>query len=281
MMDPSASAAATPAESPTRTTTHLLPVLTSSLLATVPRVRHGLTSRVVGLGRADGNVGFSPPRDQGDAWSMRQHWCGAIGIDPDRLVTLGQVHGADVVRVAAADAGTGARPGSGRAGLGDALITDVPGVALLTLHADCLPVLLIDPVRPAIAAVHAGWRGTVADIAGATVRAMSESFGSVPSELLAFLGPAIGPCCYEVGVEVADAWKRQANHESSALSFADDRWSFNLRAANIELLVRSGIHPARLDTGSICTRCAGEHWFSHRGQGAQTGRFGAMIALAV
>ena len=257
-----------------------LPVTRSRLLDGVPGVVHGLTRRVPGLGDADGNLGYSAPRDAVDAWEMRRRWSAAIGVDPERLAAAGQVHGADAIRVATTDAGRGARPGSGRVGLADALLTDEPGVALLSLHADCLPLLLVDPVRPAVAVVHAGWRGTVADVAAAAVRAMTIHYGSRPADLLAFLGPAIGPCCYEVGPDVAAAWRARADGaEAVALTPTGDRWIFDLAAANAHLLLRAGLAPEHLERSGVCTRSAGDAWFSHRGQGPTTGRFGAIIAL--
>lgn len=271
-----------PAPSPTEfDEPETLPVTRSCLLAEVRGVVHGLTGRVPGLGRADGNLGYGAPRDTADAWEMRRRWSAAIGVDPDRLASAGQVHGADAIRVGAADAGQGARPGSGRVGLADALLTDEPGVALLSLHADCLPLLLIDPVRPAVAAVHAGWRGTVAGVAGAAVRAMTTHYGSRPADLFAFLGPAIGPCCYEVGLDVADAWRAGPDHaDAVALTPTGSRWTFDLQAANAHLLLRAGLAPEHLERSGVCTRCAGDAWFSHRGQGPTTGRFGAVVALA-
>lgn len=258
-----------------------LPVLRSRLLGTIPGVVHGVSRRVLGLGRADGNVGFGPPRDQVDAWAMRRLWCGAIGVDAERLAAAGQVHGATVLGVRREDAGQGARPGSGRVGIGDALITDEPGVALLSLHADCLPIMLVDPDRPAVAVVHAGWRGTVADIAGAAIDAMVTTFATNPDRLLAFLGPAIGPCCYEVGSEVVAGWRDRAGPDGEpALQATGSAFSFDLRRANRLLLTRAGVGASRIDARDICTRCAGDAWFSHRGQGPTTGRFGAVIALA-
>ena len=254
-------------------------VTISPLLSAVPGVRHGLTCRVAGLGHADGNVGYSPPRNAEDAWEMRRAWCGAIGVDPERLATAGQVHGADVLRVSASDAGRGARPGSGRVGLADGLITDEPGVALMTLHADCLPILLVDPLRPAIAAVHAGWRGTVADAAGATVRAMETSFGSDPGKLVVFLGPAICGRCYDVGDDVAGSWREAAGKVDGPLFRQGARWHLDLKAANLALLARAGVEPSNCQASAFCTRCHGDSWFSHRGQGASTGRFGAIVAL--
>jgi YfiH family protein len=254
-------------------------VTRSALLSSVQGVRHGLTGRVPRLGLADGNVAYSAPRDQIDAWEMRRAWCAAIGVDPERLATLGQVHGSDVHVATAEHAGRGARPGSGRVGLGDALLTADPGVALMTLHADCVPIFLVDPDRPAIATVHAGWRGTVADVAGESVRAMAQAFGTRPSRLLAYLGPAIGPCCYVVGDDVAAAWGASGPTAPGSLLRAGERWRFDLRAANLNWLRRAGLDPDRCETSAVCTRCHGDRWFSHRGQGPETGRFGAVIAL--
>lgn len=255
-------------------------VLRSRLLGDLPSVVHGVTRRVAGMGRADGNLGYSGDRDRDDAWRMRRHWAAAVGVDPELLAVAGQIHGADVLRVGAADAGRGARPDSPRAGIADALITDESGVALLSLHADCLPVLLVDPDRPAVGVAHAGWRGTVADVAGAAVRAMNEAYGSRPSALRAFLGPAIGPCCYEVGTDVASAWRVQAGGAvAPALSASAERTLFDLRRGNAHLLQRAGLLPQHIDHSDICTRCASGDWFTHRGQGPSTGRFGAIIAL--
>jgi YfiH family protein len=254
-------------------------VTASPLLSAVPGISHGLTCRVAGLGRADGNVGYSPPRDAEDAWAMRQVWCEAIGVDPERLATAGQVHGADVLRVSVRDAGKGARPGSGRVGLADALIADEPGVVLMTLHADCLPILLVDPIRPAVAAIHAGWRGTVADVAGATVRAMEAEFGTERGRTLAFLGPTICDRCYDVGDDVAALWSESGGAIEGPLLRRGARWHFDLKSANLALLARAGVLLSHCDSYAGCTRCDGDRWFSHRGQGATTGRFGAIVSL--
>jgi YfiH family protein len=254
--------------------------LRSRLLSDVPGVVHGLTRRHAGMGRADGNIGYSPPRDRDDAWVMRRRWCEAIGVEADQLVTLSQIHGAKVLRVGASDAGRGARPGSGQPGQGDALITDEPGVALMTLHADCLPILVVDPDRPAVAAIHAGWRGTVGDIAGAAVRAMHDAYGSRPDRMLAFLGPGASGCCYRVGDDVLAAWEGQAGGQAeTALHALDGQPTFDLAAANAWLLRRARLVPDRIEVSGICTRCDGDDWFSHRGQGADTGRFAAIIAI--
>lgn len=247
----------------------------------MPFVRHGVTCRIPGLGLADGNVGYGAPRNQIDAWNMRQLWSRAIGFDASTIVGLRQVHGANVREVGTNDAGSGSAPGSEPAGRADALITRERGVTLMTLHADCLPILLVDPETPAVAAVHAGWRGTVEDVAGATVFAMQRAFGSKPSSLIAYIGPSIGSCCYEVGAEVVDLWRRRAgSFAGEALCNANGLTTLNLRQANQMLLQRAGVESTKMDISVLCTKCNGENWFSHRGQGAETGRFAAFISLA-
>jgi YfiH family protein len=258
--------------------------LRSSLLETLPGIAHAVTRRVCGLGRADGNVAFSHPRDRDDAWAMRRYWGVAAGLDAACLVTLGQVHGSDVHVAKATHAGWGARPGSTQIGLGDALVTDAAGPVLMTLHADCQPLLLVDPGAgrrgPVVSVVHAGWRGTVANIAGRTVEAMADAFGTRAGDIHVFLGPAIGVCCYDVGDEVVTSWRECSGADAEeALERTDERYRFSLRAANTLLLERAGVRPEHIDASGICTRCDGESWFSHRGQGPETGRFGAMIAI--
>jgi polyphenol oxidase len=256
----------------------------SELLSSIPGVAHGITRRVVGLGRAHGNIGFSAPRDRDDAWAMRQHWCAALGLDPEHLVTLGQVHGRDVRIATEAHAGHGAKPGSIQIGLGDALVTNQSGPVLMTLHADCQPVLVVDPGSgrhgPAVGVAHAGWRGTVADILGATLAVMAAAFGTRADDVRVVLGPAIGRCCYDVGEDVVNGWRQTAGADADeALESRGDRHRFSLTAANRLLLDRAGVTAANVETSAICTKCNGNHWFSHRGQGAHTGRFGAMITI--
>jgi len=238
---------------------------------------HGITRRVQGAGLADGNVGYSAPRDRADAWSMRQRWMELAGVDSGSIVVAYQTHGSNSIAVNMSDAGKGAGPESKPVGHADALIVHEPGVVAMTLHADCMPVLLYDPVRQVAATIHAGWRGTVADVVGSTVREMNHQFGCEPSSILAYLGPAIGGCCYEVGADVAGEWKNHGYQDGLVASA--DRWRFDLAVANRHLLLRTGLQESAIDESRICTRCSGDEWFSHRGQGASTGRYGSFVAL--
>lgn len=240
----------------------------------IPHLRHGITQRVEGMGKAHGNIGYSAPRDYDDAIAMRERWLLAMGLDRDQLTGVHQVHGADVHVVRAAERNIAPTPKA------DALIAAEPGVALFTQHADCMPIILCDPDAPAIATIHAGWRGTTLDIAGATVRRMRDEFGADPSRMVAFLGPSIGRCCYEVGDDVVNAWAAVAGSRvAGAVEARGARWAFDLERANRWLLLRAGLDKSRIEASQICTRCGGETWFSHRGQGPLTGRFASIVAL--
>lgn len=258
--------------------------LVSQLLSSAAGVVHGITRRVPGMGAANGNVGDTAPRDPADAWEMRVQWAGLIGYDPERLVRTGQVHENKVFVVHKEHAGMGRRRDTPTPGIADAMITNAVNVPIMTLAADCLPLLMYDPVQRAVAAVHAGWRSTVLDIAGETVRAMQREYGTNPADLLAFLGPAIGGCCNEVGPEVTAAWREIAADMGPLRELAITRPSvkehFDVARANTLLLQRAGLRAEHLEVSTICTKCNLDGWFSHRGQGAATGRQGGVIMLA-
>lgn len=254
--------------------------LRSAAIGRLPFVRHGITGRIPGLGRADGNISYSEPRDPVDAWEMRQLWCKQMGIDPGTLVTAHQVHGNAVGIVPRDKAGTGSAPGTGLFGKFDSLVTNEPDVAVMMTHADCLAVILCDPQIRSVGVVHAGWRGTVANVSGAAVQTMVEEFAAGPEQILAFIGPGICKGCYAVGDEVIDGWRGSMPAGDSALSRSNGAWHFDLAEANRLQLRAAGIRDDAIERSAICTCCGGDAWFSHRGQGPATGRFASIIAMA-
>ena len=258
--------------------------LRSKLLSDIPGVVHGITRKVPGMGTADGNVGDTSPRDPIDAWEMRIQWADAIGIDVERLVRTGQVHGNAVFVVTEEHAGMGRKRDIPTPATADAMITQAINVPLMTLAADCLPLLMYDPVQRAVAAVHAGWRSTVLDIAGETVRTMHQAFGTNPVDVIAYLGPAIGVCCNEVGPEVTDAWREIAADMGPLAELAVTRpvvkEHFDVPRANAMLLQRAGVLHENIEMSEVCTKCNLDDWFSHRGQGVATGRQGGVIMLS-
>jgi YfiH family protein len=175
------------------------------------------------------------------------------------LATLKQVHSSTCV------------PGQGRSGLlgeGDALLENTPGAVVAVKTADCVPILLVDARRRAVAAVHAGWRGTVARIAAGAVAAMSDRFGTEPVDLHAAIGPAIGPCCYEVGPEVAAHFGRQG------------RGHIDLPAANCAQLLQAGVTPARIYASNLCTQCHAGEFHSFRRDKEAAGRLHSFVGIA-
>ncbi|MFH1080716.1 MAG: peptidoglycan editing factor PgeF [Pseudomonadota bacterium] len=155
----------------------------------------------------------------------------------------------------------------------DAVVTDRPEVALCIKTADCVPVFLVDPVRRVIGAVHAGWKGTALQIVGKAVGKMVQRFGTHPSDLFAAIGPAIGPCCYEVDTTVYQAMSNHPERESFFQAGREKgKWSLDLFLANRLQLIQSGVPAQRIRQADFCTACHPGLFFSYRAQGGNTGR---------
>lgn len=257
--------------------------LTFQNLNAQPRVRHGITHKLPGWWR-DGDMSLSTGVDPVQIAATRRAWGEAIGVDAAVAVSARQVHGNVVTVVTGADCGRGATALGTGIPATDALLTDEPNVPILMCFADCTPLLFHDPVRGVVGIAHAGWRGTVADIAGETVRTMLTRFGSHPADLLACIGPAIGRCCYVVDAPVIDAWAAlgvadPAVTEEIAPVDGKRQWRFDLARANRRLLERAGIPAARIEDAATCTSCHVAAYPSHRAEHGQAGRFAALIAL--
>lgn len=198
----------------------------------------------------------------------------AVGFAPEELVFTRQTH-SDVVRPVGKDnAGEGLfRPVEQEC---DALITDVPGVTLAVFTADCTPILLHDPVTGAVGAVHAGWRGTVADIAGKTAEAMCAAYGCRAEDLRAAIGPNIAACCFQTDGDVPDAVRAVLGKDAEAfIRAAGNKYYVDLKGVNEALLRRRGV--AQIAISRCCTSCESHRFWSHRVTGGQRGAQGAMI----
>ncbi len=197
--------------------------------------------------------------------------CHVLGLRRQDLVSPNQRHTANVRRVDASD--------RGRIQVGyDALITDQPEVPLLLRYADCVPVLIYDPAHHALAVVHSGWRGTVLGIARSAVQALAEAYGSRPGDLVAAIGPSIGPCCYEVGSDVADAVRTAFTGSAGLLvDRPGGRRYLDLWAANRRWLLEAGVR--QIEVGALCTACHTDEFYSHRAEGGKTGHFAAVLSL--
>ncbi|HVB64239.1 MAG TPA: peptidoglycan editing factor PgeF [Nitrolancea sp.] len=229
---------------------------------------HGVTTRDLELpGEGDMNIAGRLPITE--ALTNRHTWSSAIGVNADALVCGRQVHGINVRVVDERHRGLGARDIEEALPQTDALITQSSNLPLMVYTADCVPVIAYDPVRHALGLAHAGWRGTVGNIAGQLVAAMAAEFGSDPVDLIVKLGPSIGPCCYEVGDEVISAWSKSGlDPHSDAIRSADPRSHLDLWRANSLALEASGVPSAHIEHSGLCTRCHADRFFSRRaGQG--------------
>jgi YfiH family protein len=250
-----------------------LPVVRSARIP--PEFRHGFSTRAGGVSEAPFdalNLGGKWGDDPAAVLENRRRFLRALGIEGP-LYVVRQVHGTHVARVRAGeDSEALARLDA------DAMCADGPGVALGVFVADCIPALFADPVTGAVAAAHAGWRGVVAGVLPATVRALG-ALGVRPADLRVGLGPAIGPCCFEVGAEVVAAF--EAADLAAAIRPSPrgrpDRWHVDLKAAARRQLGRAGLDPEAVDAGDDCTSCDRARFYSYRRDGAATGQLMAVI----
>jgi YfiH family protein len=241
-------------------------------LASHDGVFHGVFTRLGGVSPSPYdslNVGHFVGDDGEAVETNHDLICQALGISRGDIAAAQQVHGDQVTLVKTEDRGQ-VIPAT------DALITDAPGVALLLRFADCLPVLLYDPVHQAFGLVHAGWRGTVGGIAAKTALAMVEAYGSRPADIMAGLGPCIGPCCYQVGTEVIEPVKANFNYWQELLQpQGNGSLHFDLWEANRRQLAEQGVE--EIEVMQLCTACRADEFFSYRAEGGHTGCFAAVL----
>jgi hypothetical protein len=262
----------------------------------LPWLVHGFSTRsggasVLGSGERVLNLGFTDWDQRENVQKNRQAFQSAIGATEARLALLKQFHSAVTLFLAAP-------PEEPRKG--DASFTNSHGILLGVQTADCVPILLVDPKKRAVAALHAGWRGTLARIAEKTVGEMRKQFGSKPADILAALGPAIGGCCYEVGTELVTEFTSQfadAEEYFDELRTGEEpnplQWlnmmppghqpppknvRLDLRKANRSQLLAAGLRDANILVSNLCTACHPDLFFSYRKEAANSGRLLAAIA---
>ena len=162
----------------------------------------------------------------------------------------------------------------------DSLVTAVPGHVLVSYYADCVPLLFLDPVKKVIANSHAGWRGTAADIAGGTLRQMSQNFNCRPIDILVGIGPSISITHFEVGHEVIQMFEHFPLEAKPYMKQkSDKKWHIDLREINQELLLQAGVLAKNIEVSDLCTYEHPDLFFSHRRDGSKRGNMAAMIAL--
>lgn len=247
------------------------------------KISHGFTTRLGGVSCApyDGlNMALHVGDDPVKVRKNRQLICAALGIKAEDLVAGEQVHGSEVAVVSEEHRGRGALRYDSALPATDALITNVPGIPLSSYYADCVPILLYDPVKTCVGLAHAGWRGTVQEIAGKTVAHMTEVYGSKPADILAGIGPSIGPCCYQVDLPVQQAFAKSFSYWQELLIPAgENRWMLDLWETNRKILLTAGIQASHITVAKICTCCQNKELFSYRADQGKTGRMASLIMI--
>lgn len=240
----------------------------------VPGLRHAFSTRHGGV--SDGpfatlNLGYHVEDDPARVTENRRRFAAAAGYDAERLITAQQVHGTRLAWVGKADGGRGALEWASAAPGTDGLLTAEPGVPVAILVADCAAVLIADPVRRALALVHAGWRGALGRIASAAVRELVQA-GSRPQDLHAGISPTLCPDCLEVCEEIGNTVAAELGE--AAVDFTQEKPHLRIHAMLAADLAGAGV--TRMTAHPDCTRCRTDQYFSHRGQDGRAGR----LALA-
>jgi polyphenol oxidase len=248
-----------------------------------PGLFHGFSTRRGGVSWgafSSLNLSFEVGDDPDAVEENRSRLRSDMGIENLPLVKVRQVHG-DGISVIGEE--TVKRPGFPEELLShpaDALVTGIPGVTLAISVADCVPILLFDPRKRVIAAVHAGWRSTAAGLADKVVRTLRETFGTRPEDCVVGIGPSIGICCYEVDRPVMEAFAEFfPNWEGLVRDRGEGRWHLDLAQANRILLQESGVNPKAISSSGRCVSCCRDLFFSHRRDGKRTGRTMGLIAM--
>lgn len=250
--------------------------LLSSTMAKHRNLGHAFTGRLGGVsqGKIRGlNLGFRVGDSHDAVMENYRLVAEDLGFSPERTVLSRQTHTDHIRIVTETDAGKGLTVESDIQDT-DGLITDCPNLALVVFSADCIPLLFYDPVRRVVGAVHAGWRGTVKGIAGKAVQMMQEHFHCHPEDILAAIGPGIGPCCFAFGKEAPQYFPTSFLKEEEDGSYLVDLWAMNQKQ-----LTDQGVLLQNIEVSGHCTVCRADRYYSYRTHKEQTGRQGAIIFL--
>ena len=247
-------------------------------------VFHAFSTRLGGVSKGDFatmNFSFTRGDDRDDVLENYRRMAAALGMDRERMVLTWQTHTTNVRRVTEEDEGKGIVRDRDYRDV-DGLITDIPGITLVTFFADCVPLYFLDPVHKAIGLSHSGWRGTVKRMGQVTVDAMKEAFGTRPEDIIACIGPSICGDCYEVGEEVADEFAdafHEKYHDVILLKKQNGKYQLDLWKANEIVLKEAGIKGDNLAVTNICTYCNPQLLFSHRRTAERRGNLCAFLSL--
>lgn len=248
-------------------------------------VIHGFSTRLGGVSRGylgTMNLSFHRGDDPEAVMENHRRLAAAIGYDASNAVFSDQVHETRIHSVTREDAGKGIVRDTDIIGI-DGLVTDCPGIPLVTFYADCVPLFFYDPVRQVVATAHSGWRGTVAGMGAVMIDYMKKNYGCRAEDIVCAIGPSICGNCYEISQDVADAFRErypQDKYPELMRAGREGHYDLDLWKANQWILQEAGIRPEHLDITDLCTCCNPELLFSHRASHGMRGNLAAVIMLS-
>lgn len=257
--------------------------LTFPTLSELGFVNHAFSTRIGGVSTDEFksmNLNFKRGDIPERVTENYKIFCKAAGFSYESLVSSSQDHHTNVRCVTKADCGIGIyRPHDIESV--DALVTNEPGVTLVTHYADCTPIYFADPEKKVIALAHAGWKGTVGKIGEATVDVMQEEYGCDPTDIIAVVGPAIGMCCYEVDTPVYEQFASLTELKPAYFtkSLGHGKYMLDLKETNRRMLLEAGLLSINITISDVCTKCNSGLLYSHRASGGKRGGLNAMMCI--
>lgn len=245
---------------------------------------HGFSTRLGGVSEgkfATMNFTFTRGDDPEHVMENYRRVARVLRVDERRMILSYQTHTTNIKTVTEEDAGKGIVKERDYRDV-DGLITNVPGITLVTFYADCVPLYFVDPVHKAIGLSHSGWRGTVKRMGKVTIEAMAREYGTKPEDVLCCIGPSICQDCFEVGEEVIEEFKGQFKEEYWPELYykkENGKYQLDLWKANQIILKEAGVREEHIETTDICTRCNPQYLFSHRIMGSERGNLAAFLCL--
>lgn len=255
-----------------------VPFLSYPMFEETGIVNHGFSTRFGGVSKgcyATMNISTTRGDDPEAVAENCRRIANALGVEVEDFTYTQQTHTTNVVVVKAEDKGK-------RFAETDGMITNVPGICLVTFYADCVPLYFVDPVKKVIGLSHSGWRGTVGKMGKVTVEKMTTEYGCDPKDILAAIGPSICQDCYEVSEDVIDCFKEKFDeHLWDNLFYQKEngKYQLNLWEANHQIFLESGISEEHIAVTNVCTHCNPDVLFSHRTTGNARGNVSAFLAL--
>ena len=261
-----------------------VPYLSFPMFRDTGLVTDGFSTRLGGVSEgcfSSLNLSFDRGDDRAAVAENFRRMGEALGVRCEDMVLSQQTHTTNIRIVTDEDRGKGITRERDYTDI-DGLITNVPGICLVTTYADCVPLYFLDPVKKVIALSHSGWRGTVGKIGKKTVELMHDNFGSDPADILAAVGPSVCQDCYEVSADVIDRFKEVFDRSVWDELFygkPDGKYQLDLWKANEKIFLEAGIRKDHIAVTNVCTHCNSEILYSHRAMGDKRGNLCAFLAL--